>query len=58
MRITITPTGDSRVYYPTASVEVPHDDIAMPEVVRMLRGLLVVAGFHPDTVNEYIPDPE
>lgn len=56
MKITIEPTDDKS--YPTASVSVPHDDLTMPEVVRMLRGLLVMAGFHPDTVNEYLPDPE
>ena len=31
-----------------------HEDSAMPEVVVALKGLLLAAGFHPDTVEDYL----
>lgn len=58
MRITIEPTGPIAGEYLTVSVTVPHDDVDAPQVIRMLRGLLLAAGFHSTTVDEYLPAAE
>ena len=31
-------------------------DSNLQEVMRLIRGMLIIAGFHPDNVNEYIED--
>ena len=45
-------------YGQTFSAEDSRDDLNIVEVRPLLVGLLVAAGFHPDTVEEILPRPE
>ena len=38
------------------SVECNKDGLPMNELIGYIRGLLLMAGFHINTINEYIPE--
>lgn len=61
MRITFAPTAIGPYDAPaqhTVSLETPHDDLDISEIVRLLRGALVAWGFHPANVDDLIPPEE
>lgn len=59
MRITIEPTETisgmaSDMMHPTASATFPTDEPTIDDIIPMLRGLLVIYGFQPETIDEYL----
>jgi hypothetical protein len=60
MRITIEPTtNQSRCEFPQykVSVEVPSDDLHIKEMVRLVRAALLALTYHPNNVDDYVPEP-
>ena len=60
MKITISPTENQNkedyFKYTTVEISLPYDDVSITEALEMVRGALLAWGFHPDSVNEVIPD--